>query len=899
MSYFDIMSCQDLQAIYQLLPGKSGANGTYLPLWIHLEDTANVMEYLCRHRVSASVINACVLERGEFCKVCVFLAMTHDIGKCTPLFAASILSSIPSHKEILRQSGLDIPELTDFKYPKQSKHARAGEAVLEAAGCPNGIFSVVGAHHGKPRPQSDMSDQLSDYVFNYYAKQKELWSELRRTALQNALERSGYASVSELPVLSNCAQMLLTGLLIEADWIASNQHYFPLIYEDRQYTYEECRSRAEQALAQLSLPEQKSFSLCFSDIDTIYAERFGFAPNYMQRLAADIAMSAEAPGLMIIEAQMGTGKTEAALAVAEILSAKAGSGGIFFGLPTQATSNGIFPRLASWAEHLSCDGTHSIRLVHGMAELNEDYRAFADNSSTTDDDNEDSVSGLTVHSWFSGRKQALLADFVVGTVDTALMAALTQKHVMLRHLGLCGKTVVIDECHAYTSYMSRFLDRMLRWLGAYHVPVVLLSATLPKERKRDMLRAYTGSTKLSVPDTDGYPLITWTEQNDAFAKAVEQPAASSCVQLSRLREEDIASELEKRLGKGGCAGVIVNTVKRAQQISNMLRKRLPDKKIYVYHAQFIAEDRIAREKELIAMIGKHSSQADRDNVIVVGTQVLEQSLDIDFDWLVTDLCPMDLLLQRIGRLHRHSRTRPESMCSPECAVLCADGEYESGARRIYGDWLLMQTQRYLPETIQMPADIPCLVDMVYAEPCADDASAQWEDFKRRSEIKEVMAKGWLLPKPKSSRRGAEMNSIAGMLDNPIEGDAKAEASVRDGMRSVDVLVMRRIDESHIGFMPCISGETLRADSVPSDEEGRHIAMQRLRLPFALCCGKLLDELTDALEAENREYLSAWQQSPWIKDELVLLFDSDGSKELCGHTLRYEPGEGLIYERKGD
>ena len=125
------------------------------------------------------------------------------------------------------------------------------------------------------------------------------------------------------------------------------------------------------------------------------------------------------------------------------------------------------------------------RLESSYAEGDSVYAEIACCQSGLVIDGDDGDGGLIVHDWFSGKKQALLADFVVGTVDTALMAALSQKHVMLRHLGLCGKVVVIDECHAYDAYMSRFLDRMLGWLGAYKTPVILLSATLPQKRKEE------------------------------------------------------------------------------------------------------------------------------------------------------------------------------------------------------------------------------------------------------------------------------------------------------------------------------------------------------------------------------------------------------------------------------
>ena len=109
--------------------------------------------------------------------------------------------------------------------------------------------------------------------------------------------------------------------------------------------------------------------------------------------------------------------------------------------------------------------------------------------------------------------------------------------------------------------------------------------------------------------------------------------------------------------KGGCAGIIVNTVKKAQRLAEVLRVELPGFEIVTFHAQFLMPDRAEKERSLLKRLGKGSGPAQRDRLIVIGTQVLEQSLDIDFDFLVTELCPMDLLLQRIGRLHRHTRLK--------------------------------------------------------------------------------------------------------------------------------------------------------------------------------------------------------------------------------------------------
>ena len=880
----------DTWKIFRLLPGKSGNNGSHLPLWMHLEDTASVTEYLCTHRIPDSVINACALEREEFKRVAVFLAMVHDIGKCTPLFASRITVRIPNRQALLLGEGVEIP--LSFNYPSESPHARAGEAILLSRNIPCGICSVVGTHHGKPRETTEnITEQLTVYKTNYYAKQQELWDDLHEKILQNALTRSGYIDVTELPKLSNCAQMLLCGLLIQADWIASNETYFPLLSAEENGDAAFYPTRTDFAFSALALPDCLEIQDAMLKPEDLFAERFGFLPNSMQKYATKISRSMPSGGLMIIEAQMGTGKTEAALAASEVMAAASGCSGVFFGLPTQATTNGIFPRLIDWAERLSRNSRHTVRLVHGMAELNEDYRRFFRGSSSTDDDGD---SGLIAHEWFCGKKQALLADYVVGTVDTALMTALSQKHVMLRHLGLCSKVVIIDEVHAYDAYMSRFLDRMLRWLGAYHVPVILLSATLPEKKKKEMLVAYTGYKKLKRPETAGYPLITWTQGDNVYAESVENTAVSREINVNRLDETAVTDDIKEKLREGGCVGIIVNTVKRAQLLAESLRDVFPRKRVFLYHAQFISEDRISREKELMRMIGKYSTAEVRDNVIVVGTQVLEQSLDIDFDYLISDLCPIDLLLQRMGRLHRHNRARPATMKNACCSVLCVDEAYKS----IYDEWLLHQTAKQLPETIRLPADIPGLVESVYSTIPDDENDKTWQSFQGKIKKEENKAGVWLLKEPRASKYEFR-NSLVGMMDYPIENEQHAEASVRDGLPSVDVLVMRMLDNEHIGFMPWICELSLRRDAMPSESEAKKIAMQRLRLPIALCCGKQRDHIISTLEKENAEAFPLWQETPWLNGELVLILDENGERELCGYYIRYEKEIGLRYERRSD
>ena len=472
---------------FQFFIAKTGpANEAgWLPLWAHLQDTKGVMEQMLAQWVPQCMKGGSMagMSPQEWEQVCTFTALVHDIGKATPLFQAKVAHHLPEANTKLLGLGIAPPNTSDFIDPGKTPHGIAGEAVLLHLGCPPGIAAVIGAHHGKPAGiASDPLDVLIDYEENFYSLQGAdsedgcIWESLWQEWLTFALHQCGYADVSQLPELSIPSQVLLSGLLIMADWIASNTDYFPLLDWDDPGLTLPYPHRIQEAWARLSLPHKWAPDL-FSMAEDMFRLRFGFPYNSVQKCLLEAAKSSHQPGIYILEAQMGVGKTEAALGAAELLASKSGCGGIFFGLPTQATSNGIFPRLKQWAQQQSEHAQHAIRLAHGMSQLNEDYTALFHGHASQNEDGE--ATGLVAHSWFEGRKQALLADFVIGTVDQLLMAALKQKHIMLRHLGLTGKVVIIDECHAYDAYMNQYLDRALHWLGRYGVPVILLSATLP------------------------------------------------------------------------------------------------------------------------------------------------------------------------------------------------------------------------------------------------------------------------------------------------------------------------------------------------------------------------------------------------------------------------------------
>lgn len=888
----------------KLLAGKSGPDeGLWMPLWMHEWDTAEIFCRLVQNWLPGAVRGQLGLEEPLLVSVVRFLGLMHDVGKATPLFQSRILPHIPGAYERFCKE-ITLP--TCFLYAHSSPHARASEAILLDLGCPEGIASVAGAHHGKPQVNGlddYVLDQMEQYPSNYWGKgQRKQWQALWQAQFQAALEASGFSGQDALPKLTVPAQLLLTGLLTMADWIASNPRYFPLIPVEDLGEGSLYPERVDRAWRALSLTGPWEIVCSGMDNDAFH-ERFGFAPNAVQQAVLQAANGMTAPGILILEAQMGIGKTEAALAAAEIFAAKFQAGGLFFGLPTQATANGIFDRLTQWAQTQSQEMLHSIRLAHGAAELNEAYQQLIPGRSVTQEDDPDS--GIMVHQWFEGRKQALLADFVIGTVDQLLLAALKQKHVMLRHLGLAGKVVVVDECHAYDAYMNRYLDRALAWLGCYHVPVILLSATLPAKRRSQLIQAYLGTNQQGNWMTSrGYPLLTWTDGGQIRQEMVPLPPQEKTVQRISLQEQQLPAFLRQTVGQGGCVGIMVNTVKKAQELAAVLRKALPEHTVLLVHAQFLSPDRAEKEQELLRRLGKTSTAAERDRLIVVGTQVLEQSLDIDFDFLVTELCPMDLLLQRMGRLHRHPRVdRPAPLQTPCCAVLDpGDGSFEEGSLAVYGRWLLWRTRRLLPDFIRLPGDIPKLVQDVYGWEEADCLEKDAESQRSRAEYEKEQkdrarnAENFAILRPQESLDRTGLDDW--MQEEYAHSDAAARAAVRDGDPSVEVLVMVRHQDGSVHFLPWYQeGRAVAADEPPCWEDSLQIARQRLRLPGYFSRRWKINEVIRELEEQNRTILPQWQQAPLLKGELVLLLDETLTAYLAQTVLRYDQAEGLTYRKE--
>ncbi len=902
------------------------AGDHWLPLWLHSTDVCGIAERLYREWLPIKTRQAMIGQSDpeEFVRAVRAAAVLHDIGKATVLFQARIAADRPPVRERVESTGLSLPGQEEVKRLQAHAfpHAAAGEAILLILECPMTFAEVIGAHHGVPWQEGrelraelegewGWRDPRANSLWGD-RQQRAGWQNIQREAVKDMLSIAGLASVEELPELSQPAAVLLTGLVIMADWIASNELYFPLLPTDRQ-EIPVLPERLEQGWRAVNLPPAWQAGEMEAP-DRLMRDQFGFDANPVQRMVMDAILHSENPGLMILEAPMGVGKTEAALTGASLLSAR-GVGGIFFGLPTQATANAIFDRVAEWGRKQPEGNQISIRLAHGMADMNETYRSLMQgNQESAVEEDGNQKDRLLVHEWFRGRKQALLSDFVTGTVDQVLMSALRQKHVMLLHLGLSGKAVIIDECHAYDAFMNQYLEEALRWLGAYGTPVLMLSATLPAERRAAFLAAYLNKSERAGRrlkteawyGNRGYPALTWTDGAQICQKVLSQEGPGKEIAVLRVppaeepeREaEEIADLLKENLSDGGCAAVVVNTVKRAQTFAEILQQAMPDMTVLLLHARFVMADRLRLEEELLRRMGKHSTASERDRVIVVGTQVIEQSLDFDADVMVTDLCPIDLLLQRVGRLHRHAAHdsgRPARLREPQCHVLGTGETPERGAERIYGAYLLARTRALLPDRIRVPEDISTLVNDVYDEQAAalPETAAYVRAREKHREREDDLKRG-----AQAFRIHHPERPYNELLSGRIPSDEEHErAQVRAGELTMDIVLLCRLSSDTLAPMPWLrKNEAWRTDECPSPEEARTILAQKVNLGAgitrALEGGMTWDEINASLAVPP-----AWEQSAWLKNIHMLVLGEDLKTSWGGYVWEYHPKWGLRWRKE--
>ena len=724
---------------------------------------AELLRYGMLRPIARKISRSTGLTLDETVSLISYLAALHDIGKAHPFFQAKDTST-PGTASLREEGMLNVDILPAFRHEEYSaeilksvlpKVLNTEEDTIKA------LREAIGLHHqGKGKPGHTTIRKNC-----HPEKWKELHERINSILIDKFKPPRRYFCGS-----SDAFIYLTMGVIILSDWIAS----------DLSSPHDDVR----RAVLQRGLGSSES--------DAVFSSFCELWPNIPREGMRGVQTESEALGeapapVYIIEAPMGEGKSEAALYLAFRQMSEYDADGFYMALPTSATGNQMYKRVNDLFERHDFGKS---RLLHGTAWM------IDESSSPTGHEPEAEAA-----EWLAPLRRAMLSRFAVGTVDQAMLSVMKVKYGVLRLLGLSSKVLILDEIHAYDTYMQTIIERLLKWCRALDVPVILLSATLPKAKKLSLLKA-AGARTESEPSSS-YPLITEIKDDGTV---VEHPVGrvhmrrSYSVELRPyMTDAEKTAELAKQcVEDGGCLCVLSNTVDRAQKIYRSLREICPDTEIYLFHARFPAERRNEIERTVVERFGKKYENRPRKSILVA-TQVMEQSIDADFDAMITDLAPIDLLLQRVGRVHRFDGTeRPMSMRAPRITVLTSPAGYDETT--VYPGILMRRTEKLLTDThmINTPEMIRGLVESVYGAETEEDKKGfeMWAKNEFKNQLEAAKAEGAVLPEP-----DLEYPSFADGQPEIMRSDDESElfsakTRIGDGSRRI-VLIPR----NEIGSLP--------------------------------------------------------------------------------------------------
>ncbi|WP_197490310.1 CRISPR-associated helicase Cas3' [Halothiobacillus diazotrophicus] len=880
---------------HHLLWAKTRDIGTdaWHPLLLHLLDVAACADGIMarepqgtRDRLAAAL----GLDWVDAQPWLLLLIACHDLGKGCPGFQCK-------WKNL---SGLDVGPSPDTSI----NHAFVSQVelleLLIEHGWPEDmaelVADAVGCHHGE-RAALLTLDRLGG---NRRALGKPAWQETRRGLFQSLIAVFAPGAPPSKPSLSGPDFMLLAGLTSFADWIGSNEAVFPFgtphDCEDPSAWFRTRRAiNVENALNQIGwLPR-----LPLMDDARPFDEVFGFAPRPLQTAMVNALAAIDQPTILLIEAPMGEGKTEAALYAHLELQRRLGHRGLYVALPTKATGNAMFHRVLKFLQSQRGDRQLDMQLLHGGALLNDEFQQLKPGGIS------DIAKGGDVRAseWFTHKKRALLSEYGVGTIDQALLTILPVRHQFVRMWGLANRVVVFDEIHAYDAYTGTLLLHLLRWLLALGASVVLLTATLPPQTRRQL--AELVGQKPPEPDAI-YPRLSVYQPGEAVRStsfdADPRRRLTLRVEAVTADLDAIKAALEAQLVDGGYALALTNTVQRAQDLyrdygvgaplmvdGEPIGKRLPDDtEVYLFHARFPADARQRREDAVLKLFGPpdNTSPAPRTGrKILIATQVAEQSLDLDFDLIVTDLAPIDLLLQRAGRLWRHARGA-RHVAEPNLIVAglaedpppCFGKPLWWGA--VYREDVLLRTRSLLrgKPTLQLPDDIDVLVASVYEE--SVDVEASLEARLDRA-MQDALGKEF-------AHFGEAHRSIIGLPD---------DASWKTGMRftlydddepgvHASLKVRTRLGEDSVLVVPLFASDAFDPTVAPDFAQAKAWYLRAVNLSRK--------GIVTRLRAQGVP--EGWRQSALLRNAYPLRLDSE-SRWIDDPQVRISSELGLIYETK--
>ena len=627
-------------------PGKTNKLGATHPAAYHMID-----------------VGACALELGfpnvifdlgrETCNAFALLIAIHDLGKISAAFRAQVFDGIAPaswarHWELSDVLFNEHDALLASAFKQQPRDAcKLGRSHRNVR---KQLYKAVAWHHGRVASEGNHQLQLQKIGEDAVRGSREF--------LEQAIPLFGPMNLADLELKdAKTLSWLLNGLTSRADWLASNTDWFPFQTETIALDdyWPIARKRAGKAAQEAGLAGARP-SISFHASTLV-----GGHDLRPMQAAVEAAILPDGPVLALIEDATGSGKTEAALMLAyRMMQAEKGKG-LFFALPTTATADAIFQRMAGQVRSLF-DGTPSLSLAHGRAWLNNDFAELRGARASGSPD-------ASCAEWLAAdHRRALFADVGVGTVDQALLGILPTRFQAMRLAALSERIIVVDEA-AFGPYMARETEALLEAQAAFGGSAIVMTATLPLKLRRKYAESFANGANagpIALQDPS-WPILSMVSKSGTTQNAVSPVSASRrSVEIKRLPDRDAALSVLTTAAKAGAACIWVrNAVDEAINAAEILREA--GVATDLLHARFTLHDRAEHESNMLKVYGK--GRAPRPGRVLVATQVIESSLDLDADVMVSDLAPIDSLIQRAGRLWRHVDRRPASQRPAPAPVL--------------------------------------------------------------------------------------------------------------------------------------------------------------------------------------------------------------------------------------
>ena len=887
-------------------PGQNKEPNFHLLGWHSLDVAAVGQVILDNTRYIDDLTDLLATDKASLTPILVSLLALHDAGK----FAASFQALQPFEpQQQLNASSIKTYDSTEFRHDllgmmminALSKTAVKNDdqtsTLLTHFNAIIPLVEPIVAHHGKPvlwggpgnRRQARNAEKYyhPDNLHHLQHWIQAIEHQFNPQIPQHWLHDPEYSH------LMKQASWTLAGLAIMADWIASSTHYVCYTPEPMPLSdyWQRALQQAEKAVASIKLFDTTP-PTPFHD----FQQAFSFQPTALQHWAETIELHDE-PQLFILEDLTGSGKTEAALALTQRLIDNKLADSFYFGLPTMATANAMYSRLVKWMDNLfSPQDKPSLVLAHSGNNIHDDFQASLINYGEELDYHPDEQSAsANCHRWFAdSNKKALLARCGVGTIDQPLMAVIPQKHQAMRVFGCWRKVLIFDEVHVADPYMLTLMAELLKIHASHGGHAILLTATLSLAQKQQLLAAWHGYQP-EHPVSDAFPVATRLSASQYQQTPITtQNQRRTAVNFFHHSDDAIEYALEQA-GQGQSVVWIRNAVDDARDAWQAIRERAenPDR-VLLYHSRFIWQDRDRIENDVLSHLNKDSKAPDRHGVIIIATQVFQESLDADTDIMISDICPIDDLIQRAGRLHRHNRNADRAYDAaatdprtpPSLTVLAPEFDQQPGpnwlknvlpsTEYVYRSPLIIwNTQRILREQghITLKDNARILIEAVYGDQAqepdglSDKAAGAAASERMQINKAENILLQWQYGYNKESSRY-------------WQGDFPEDISTRlSEILTQPVILVKKSNDTLVPFAASLTCDTAIHDStIPNTKTSVQKLIQRstLKLNKTKYADKLTTPGINQTETFSRQYRLSGYEILWlVEEDKQFGYDSEG------------------------